>query len=460
MLHFKSKEWYIGDVHPYYHDNKLYLFYLKPNGIIRCDACFEDPTKVVCGNSVVAISENYVDFEEYLLDIPVVNIVEKDGIYYTNVSDVQGTMESRDLLHWKTSEHFKFKADLKVFPAGTRDHAFFYDEDQEGMRVTMLAYETNEHNGFGAGIDCCVGISDVIPYDGDGMVAQRGLFPINNQGVDLMCSREPECNQMLKIGKRWYLLTSLARQTVHWVGPLSYWIGNENTPIDQDDFRHKKEYRLDGEDLSAAQIAPNGERYYKFGWIPMNYNGQEWGGHLNFPHEVYQLEDGRLACRLDPAFARSIVKNEKSHDIFWGKYIAEFGRCVCIQSTSEFGLRACIDLRNSEKSGLILDREKGIGVEIERKMNSMRVVCKKVEGIFCYAQLELDSDVWSDIAIIHAIYDEDIIEVFLNDKYTLCARTEVKNHKNVVGVFSDREIRWIRSYELKRPDKKYHLMEE
>ena len=104
--------------------------------------------------------------------------------------------------------------------------------------------------------------------------------------------------------------------------------------------------------------------------------------------------------------------------------------------------------------------EKGIGVEIERKMNSMRVVCKKVEGIFCYAQLELDSDVWSDIAIIHAIYDEDIIEVFLNDKYTLCARTEVKNHKNVVGVFSDREIRWIRSYELKRPDKKYHLMEE
>lgn len=64
MLHYKSEDWYVGDVHPYYYDNKLYLFYLKPNGITRCDACFEDPTKVVCGNSVVAVTDNYCDYTE------------------------------------------------------------------------------------------------------------------------------------------------------------------------------------------------------------------------------------------------------------------------------------------------------------------------------------------------------------------------------------------------------------
>lgn len=459
MLHFKSKEWYIGDVHPYYHENKLYLFYLKPNGITRCDACFEDPTKVVCGNSVVAISENYVDFEEYPLDIPVVNIVEKDGIYYTNVSDAQGTMESSDLLHWKTSNHFVFKADANVFPAGTRDHACFYDEDNNGMRITMLGYTTNEHNGFGEGIECAVGISDVIPYESDGTVPQRVLFPINNKGRDLMFGREPECNQMLKIGNRWYLLTSLARQTVHWVGPLSYWIGNENTPIDQDDFRHKQEYRLDGEDLSAAQVAPCGKRYYKFGWIPMNYNGQEWGGHLNFPHEVYQLEDGRLACRLDAEFARNIVKNEKSHDIVYGKYITNLGRSVVFKVASEFGIRACIDLRKSEKSGIILDEENGIAVVLDREKHSMSVVKQKADIKFCYAELIIDTEVWSDTAVLHAIYDDDIVEVFLNNRYSLCARTDVFNHENTAGVFGDREIRWIRSYELKHPGENYRLQE-
>lgn len=106
---------------------------------------------------------------------------------------------------------------------------------------------------------------------------------------------------------------------MHWVGPLSYWIGNENTPIDQDNFAHKKEYRLDGEDLSAAQVASFGDRFYKFGWIPMNYDGQEWGGHLNLPHEVYQLPNGELGCRLDPEYAKSIKKNEKSHEIFYNE---------------------------------------------------------------------------------------------------------------------------------------------
>ena len=30
MLHFRPKQWHIGDVHPYYENGTLYLFYLIP----------------------------------------------------------------------------------------------------------------------------------------------------------------------------------------------------------------------------------------------------------------------------------------------------------------------------------------------------------------------------------------------------------------------------------------------
>lgn len=456
MLHFKSKHWYIGDVHPYYHDNKLYLFYLKPNGITRCDACFEDPEKVVCGPSVLAVSDNYVDFDEHLLEMPIVNIVEIDGKYYSKSSE-QTAYVSTDLMHWEPSSYYSLVLDKELFPAGSRDYEFFYDEDMGGVRLVMLGYHTNEHNNCGKGIDCAVGISDVIPQSGDGRIRQRVLFPLNNKGKDLMRGKEPECSQMLKIGSRWYLLTSLARQTVHWVGPLSYWVGNENTPIDRDDFVHKEEYRLDGEDLSAAQVVPYQDRYYKFGWIPMNYNGQEWGGHLNLPHEVYQLPDGRLGCRLDPAFARSIVKNLKSHDVTFPEYINPFGRTVVVPVVKNFGIRACLDLEKSECAGLLLDREKGIAVVLDRSANAMRVMRDDGTTQFCFAELAVDSEVWFDTAVIHAIYDEDIVEVFLNDRYALCARTDTFNQGNPAGVFCDREIRWIRTYELTAPDPSYNL---
>lgn len=34
MLHYKSEDWYVGDVHPYYYDNKLYLFPYKKSEFI------------------------------------------------------------------------------------------------------------------------------------------------------------------------------------------------------------------------------------------------------------------------------------------------------------------------------------------------------------------------------------------------------------------------------------------
>lgn len=179
MLHYKSEDWYVGDVHPYYYDNKLYLFYLKPNGITRCDACFEDPTKVVCGNSVVAVTDNYCDYTETELNVPVVNIVKVGETFITKVGE-GSCVESTDLLHWEKTDKFTLSLDRALFPAGSRDYALFYDDDLGGVRSTMLAYFTNEHWKEGRGLDCAVGISGVIPLEGEEQVPQKVLFPLGS----------------------------------------------------------------------------------------------------------------------------------------------------------------------------------------------------------------------------------------------------------------------------------------
>lgn len=450
MLHYAAKDWHIGDVHPYFENGTLYLFYLKPNGILRCDACFDDPEKVVTNSSRLAVTKNYSAWEEYPLPTIILNIVKLEDTYYC----CQGTgensfYESRDLIHWEPSSRYRFVLDNLLFPAGARDYACFWDNDCKGIRVTMNAYFTNQHNGFGQGLDCCVGISDIIEKNSPEATEQRVLMPLDNSGKELMRCMEPECNQMIYMGDRWYLVTSLARQTVHWVGAPSYWVGEKGILIDRQDWSKKKEYRLDGEDLCAAQIAENKGKYYIFGWIPLNYNGQEWGGHLNFPREVYPLENGLLASRLDMEFAQNITGRQTVYDV-GTKSTGELGYHIDAEEGLEnFGVKVELQLSDGTKAGIVVDAGEGTAVLIDLPAQRLRIV-ELCEGLSVFEYSSIDIDV-SREAELHVILDEDIVEAFLNDRYSLCAR--VKRAKKAAKVYSFSsnagEIKSMESYFLK-----------
>lgn len=450
MLHYAAKDWHIGDVHPYFENGTLYLFYLKPNGILRCDACFDDPEKVVTNSSRLAVTKNYSDWVEYPLPTIILNIVKLEDTYYC----CQGTgensfYESRDLIHWEPSSKYRFVLDNLLFPAGARDYACFWDNDCKGIRVTMNAYFTNQHNGFGSGLDCCVGISGSIEKNSPEATEQQVLLPLDNSGKELMSCMEPECNQMIYIDGRWYLIASLARQTVHWVGAPSYWIGKKDTPIDSQDWSQKNEYRLDGEDLCAAQIAENKGKYYIFGWIPLNYNGQEWGGHLNFPREVYTMENGLLASRLDPEFARNIIGRKTVCDIC-AVSVGELGyHIVAGEGIENFGVKVNFQLRERTKAGIVLDAREGTAVLIDTLTRKFRIVQMR-EGKVVFEYSFLDIDVPKE-AQLHVLFDEDIVEAFLNDRYSLCARVKRTNKAAKVYSFSSNagEIKSMESYFLK-----------
>lgn len=453
MLHYAAKDWHIGDIHPYFENGTLYLFYLKPNGILRCDACFEDPEKVVTNASRLAVTKNYSDWVDYPLPTIILNIVKLEDTYYC----CQGTgensfYESRDLINWEPSSKYRFVLDTGLFPAGARDYACFWDYDRKGIRVTMNAYFTNQHNEIGSGLDCCVGISDVIEENSPDAPEQRVLLPLDNSGRELMKCMEPECNQVISMGGRWYLVTSLARQTVHWVGAPSYWIGEKDTPIDSQDWWKKKEYRLDGEDLCAAQIAENNGKYYLFGWIPLNYNGQEWGGHLNLPREVYPLENGLLASRLDPEFAQNIIGRKTVCDIC-DKSAGELGYHIDTEEVLEnFGVKVGLQLSDGTRAGIVVDAAEGTAVLIDILTRRLRIVqLSDGQAVFEYSAIDIDV---CQEAELHVVFDEDIVEAFLNDRYSLCARVKRTGKKASVYSFSSTSggIKSMESYFLKKPD--------
>lgn len=432
MLHYRASGWHIGDVHPYFENGRLYLFYLVPNGILRCDACFTDPSKVVTKRSAVSFTDDFIHWHEYLLPDIILNIVKINNVYYSCVgSGERSFYESRDLVHWEPSSEFRFDIDEKLFTAGARDYACFWDDDTRSMRVSANAYFTNEHRGIEKGLDCCVLISQSINSSGDS--PQRVLLDMRNMDRPLMKCKEPECNQMIRISDRWYLVTSLARQTVHWVGPPSYWIGDRNRAIDDQDWQSKEEYRLDGEDLCAAQIAPCGNKNYIFGWIPLNYNGQEWGGDLNLPREVYPLEDGRLASGLDKAYAEAI--RGEVHDFVPRLMDSQiFGFCMQIQPLAkDFGVRMTICDMN-KRAGILLDTESGICVQVsEHKIGIVKL--KENEARFVFAELEIDAA--SSERSLHVLFDGDIVEAFLDDRYAVCARVDACHQGGDIVAFTD-----------------------
>jgi hypothetical protein len=232
---------------------------------------------------------------------------------------------------------------------------------------------------------------------------------------------EPECPQMFKLGNRWYLLASLARRTNNYVGCPSYWIGDAGKTTDDVDYSSKTEMRLEGEDLCAAQVAFDGSQLRIFGWIPASATGGVWGGALSLPRTVYAGAGGTLYVKLDSDIESKIkgrqlesVQNKKvskdSSVTFTGKY-------------NRFNLTISATIGNSTA----LIKAAGNVVKLDGANNKL-LICRESDG-YIYSSYSLPDGALDGISKIHLVAEGDILELFVNDKWSLCARTD-SNLKN------------------------------
>lgn len=303
----------VGDVHPYYYDGRLYLYYLTRDGQF---------------SSQLLTSENLVNFKKEELRTTELNApgtayyvlgVIQEGSYfrsfYGDALSV-GCSVSTDLFTWSSGivwdedTYEKQYAPASNYPAGIRDPYAFYDPDTNKYHIIATGYKAREDydwsntEGYDAHLVLFTTTGNSLADWEENPVTGRKAYHkslirfgdwVNDD------TGEPECPQMVKIGSRWYIFASMAGRSAsdHHVGRLSYWVGSENTPILEDDWNAKEEHYLTGEDLCAAQVVEIGGNHYLFGWITQKNTAGGWGGTLNLARRIGQDEDGTLYTYLD-----------------------------------------------------------------------------------------------------------------------------------------------------------------
>jgi len=314
LLHTACDGFY-GDVHPYYDEatEKLYMFYLSTGQQSH------DATSTF--QSMLTTSEDFFHFKDEICKINDRKRPEQDLYFVLNVfKDKEGNYRSSqggnlktcssissDLHTWETGSKpvmdgegnltWSHQAGFATGVYSGRDPDTFYDQATDKYYTVVINYYSNR---------------------GDKGDKYLNLYIADNQGnyssettklINFTGRGDPECPQIKRIGKRWYLIYSVYGSGARGnVGKITYRVGPENVLPENVNWDSMPEYSLDGADLHAAQIFNIKDKMYFYGWIHYEYNAAVWGGYLNLPHEVFVKSDGTLGTRLDPKLLEYLDK--------------------------------------------------------------------------------------------------------------------------------------------------------
>ena len=434
-----ANDTYIGDVHPFYDNGKMYMYYLNTSGKFQSCLLTSDNMINYSRSICEAHRSNPPEQDNYF----VLGVCKyKDGKYrsYFGLGDGYGCSVSDDLHVWSNADvldnNFKVMYrtyfDLTNYPAGGRDPYIFYDEDIDRYCIIAMAYKTKEDRYL------VLYVSD----DSEGKYFSQKPIPLMN-----FKTGDPECPMAMKIGNRWYIFTSIYGNSSHGVGRLSYWIGDEDKDITEVDWKSKTEHYLEGEDLAAAQLVSVGTKYYLYGWIPSQPVGPCWGGYLNIAREVIQFNNGVLGTRLDPVLNRIISKG-KINDINENNFFNNNGfvnknNSLYSESMAEVSLNMTVkrniidcdinlnEIRNNDVSFIFTQDSLNVKVSVyfDGKDTYLKISRENGSREIEYSKIKIIEKSGNDLISLRIVLEGNIIEVFANDTTGLCANTELSESK-------------------------------
>lgn len=454
----------IGDVHPYYYDGKMYLFYLDTDGNFT---------------SRLEVSEDMINYYKQEMTVNRLNPpgsfyyalgIIKEGNYFRSFFGLGknvGSSKSTDLINWESGivmDEYTYETQyspISNYPAGTRDPYAFYDPDTNKYHIIATGYKANQNyewsNTTGYNVHLVLYTStgpSLADWEVNPITGKAGYHKKLIEFGDWVNedSGEPECPQMFKIGDRWYIFASMAsrKNSDHHVGRLSYWIGDSNTQILDVDWQSKNENYLSSEDLCAAQIVQIEDKYYMLGWITEKSTSGGWGGTVNILCEIYQNEDGTLSTRYD----KELIEMLNSGKLY--SYTND--ELVNVNKQNLYGYsnyqeyyvagnydRTIINLETVLKSGttnygiLVKNGSKVVEIGVRKKQGKLYEIYLKDQGIGGNesATLDVEIDDLSKLNNICIILERDIAEVCVNDKIVFHARASVSLTDEVsLGLFS------------------------
>ncbi|WP_395749662.1 hypothetical protein [Prosthecobacter sp.] len=385
-LHFKPRDHALGDVHPFFHEGECWLYYLKPG---KYEAALAR-SKHWLRWTETPVTHDAVQAEDWMRPYFVLGVFQDPaaGVFRSFYGHEQGRMASSgssDLLHWSCAPK-EFHVPAADYYQRRRDPYVFWIPEMKQYGCVMTTWMKGRPK------ETCGAVSlatspDLTHWQDHGPILDPG-----NLG-------EPECPQMFALGGRWYLLASIYDRAV---GQPVYW--STNSPLGP--WKREPAGVLDGKDLCAAQIAFDGETPVLFGWIPLKParpGKQQWGGHLALPREVRALPDGRLGTRL-PAKLQKQFENlpwqQEAGD--WSCFAADL-TLMPPKGTEElrFGLASLGEI--------VLTRDQ------------LRILDAAGE---CWSELPVSLPEAQPLRM-WLVVEDDMVEVFLQDQYSLAARLPV-----------------------------------
>lgn len=422
LLHYILPEGYeyryIGDVHPFYDEKsgKWFLYYLDTSGQFH--------SRLLTSKDGVSWEPVELTSKSSMANYGVLGIVQWEDKYYSYYGDYH-TNVSEDLINWEyAGKRFQAFQDKEQFPGGCRDPFVAYDEETERFYSVAINYVRRVP---GEGIfDANLAI---------GRTASRSLEDWSKEAKPVFAetndNHDPECPQLLKIGNRWYVFTSFYGFSRHGVGRLAYLIGDEGMDPYSVDWTAKEIHYLTSEDICAAQVAPKGDAFYLFGWIPKQYDAGFWGGHVNLPTQVYQLEDGLLGARMDEE-TTDLIRGERYFELDSAKDVRP-GSSVALTAAKRCDIEVDFLL---EGETLTLDyAEKKLQIEITKKEG--KGVAKVIFNHMTLSEMELDEEQLESRGTIRIISEADMLEIYMNNRYYMPARIGVKLGEEQISIESD-----------------------
>lgn len=434
-LHYKPSEHPIGDVHPFYQDGIYYLNYLYNPGTFNC---------------AQLQSRNLIHWKRVEIEHP--GLPDEDTVPpYFGLSIIQDpisllyrtyyvyhgvrTSTSRDLIHWAAAEPHLVMPVQKEGYDRQSDPYVFWNEAEKCYWMLLTLRRRNLLKEKAGAIGYATS-SDLVHWD-----YQGELYYPGDVG-------DPECPSMFTMNGNWYLLASY---TDRGVGRPSYRISDHP----RGPWRILQPDCLDGNDLCAAESCFDGKQRLLFGWIPLTItepDKQHWGGHLAMPREIYTLPDGSLATRLEKSVGKNIrgallvntgMEALQPASGTWhilkenGRKVGQ-GESCCTRFPGEFSqLDLDVTLSQSHpggRSGVWIENiQTDAGIEVSLDLAHRRLDIRTFQGSVL-SKIQVDILPHQSVKM-RVILEEDIVECFLDDRYSLAARLPVPMQPAHLGLF-------------------------
>lgn len=437
---------FFGDVHPFYYDGKMYMFYLSTGR--------ESNSARQQFASMLAVSDDMIHYKPVEIKMDKKNPPEQDlyyalGVYidaegrfrscYGKGSYVGGSV-SDDLITWSNGAEpymdeeigmlrYKYRVTFDSDVYSGRDPYIWYDAASESYYCVVMNYYSAQNDKGEKGLALYIG-------DKEGRYSSKAVKMVSFTGRG-----DPECPMLMKIGNRWYLFYSVFGTGVAGsVGRLSYRMGGENQLPQDVDWENATEYCLDGGDLHAAQLVNVGDKLYMYGWINYAAHQNVWGGFLNLPREVYPNADGTLGSRCDEyltellrketiaqmSFENTVLQGISAED---SKFtVAGGGTATLNQKVGRTLMTAKITMpANGERAGFTLsDGIYTYFVGVRRENGKLYLTIRSESGDSESAYIEI-LDPGTTEFDLKIVSEGRFIEAFVNDAYSVTAHTRLKN---------------------------------